>query len=494
MYDVTKKEIEINVIKDFLNGRILEHWFKFVISEDVNKCGFDLEDIYRKSLVYINLMSNIVEDISTMCPIMNTFDSRQNLSSKEIKYLKDELDELEWDSLSIDIVKELETKGDCFYYIYFDTEVKKHRLKKLKTENMVDIIKEHYNDEGEYVPRHYIYRDRKKVRSLDKANKIIDNFMDDIIVFTEGYCKRFKNVVNFNLSNAEYELILNTPEMGNMIPIIHIKGKEKREDSEFSKIPCVDYIDPILYISTIHTDIRSANRNAGSPRMVVMNGDLDLERSVLDAGGVIHINTPKDIIQLSSRFLPNSEVKYFEITNSLSSMKQELEHHLDSLYRIAGLIPPSLQVRMSTSDSSKAIAQFRTKQETKNKFYMTSIKNSFAEFFALLLKDNSKKNKKRDKVYLQLPKILVTSSVYDELLLTAQEMSLGIITLKDYLKERGYTEEQINSIMKNAREVLENSNLDTSKTNTSINVENEIEENSNMNDNTNGVDNRLKKN
>ena len=49
---------------------------------------------------------------------------------------------------------------------------------------------------------------------------------------------------------------------------------------------------------------------------------------------------------------------------------------------------------MSGSDSSKAIAQFRTKQEVKNKYYMSSIKKGFCEFFGLLLKDMDRRSKK----------------------------------------------------------------------------------------------------
>ena len=150
---------------------------------------------------------------------------------------------------------------------------------------------------------------------------------------------------------------------------------------------------------------------------------------------------------------------------------------------------------MSSSDSSKAIAQFRTKQEVKNKYYMTSIKKGFSEFFALLLKDNDKRSK-RDRVFLQIPKILVTTSVYDNLLLTAQEIGLGITTSKDYLKEQGFSEKQIQDIMDNQKEILENSQIkvdnsinDTSK-DISKDLKNEKEDTKIDNE---GVDNRFKK-
>ena len=112
----------------------------------------------------------------------------------------------------------------------------------------------------------------------------------------------------------------------------------------------------------------------------------------------------------------------------------------------------------------------------------------------------SKKSKK-DKVFLQIPKILVTSNVYDNLLLVAQEISLGLTTMKDYLKSQGYNEEQINNILENKKDIIEKTMIeDKSQNNLNNNKEAEklIKDNDNNNskiDNSTktGVDNRLKK-
>ena len=142
---------------------------------------------------------------------------------------------------------------------------------------------------------------------------------------------------------------------------------------------------------------------------------------------------------------------------------------------------------MGSSDSSKVIAQFRTKQEVKNKFYMTSIRKSFSEFFGLLLKDSNKRSK-LEKVFLQIPKILVTSSPYDNLSLLAQEMGLGLTTMQNYMKEQGYTEEQIQEILNNKKELLEI--METNSTETMEVVENNLE--TEVSDNTTGLDNKFK--
>ena len=490
LFDTFERDVEINVLKDLTEGRGFIHWLNYKISKKAldENCNIDYKDYYRKNLIYFNFINMLVEDIAMQCPVMENFDPRQELSDKEIKYLKRELENLDWVQTSIDIVKELELKGDSFYQIYYDEEEKKHKFTKLKSENMVDIIVEKDNTK-------YIYRNRRIVKSLDLEKSIfIRKEVEDIIIFTNGYYVEYLDVTNLDINSAQdRRIVYNTKEMGDMLPIIHIRGKEKREDSEFSKIPSVDYIDPNLDTNTVITDVRTSNRNAGSPRWVVINGELDMDKSVLDAGGLVHIDTPDRLKGFSSRNIPETNVKSFEITNSLSSLNKELIMYLDFLYRIVGLIPPTLQEKMSSSDSSKAIAQFRTKQEVKNKFYMTSIKKAFSEFFALMLKDMNKRSKK-DKVFLQIPKILVTSSIYDNLLLVAQEMSLGISTLKDYLKEQGYNEKQIKDIMNNQKEVLENNVIEKVTDTNTENKDDLLKKSKIDKDDSTGVDNKLKQN
>lgn len=491
LFDTLDKDIEINVINDLIEGRAFEHWFRYKISKKAqDNCEIDYKDQYQKSFVYFNFIKMLVEDIAMQCPVMDNFDTRQELNDKEIKYLKEELEDIDWISISIDTVKELELKGDCFYQIYYDEDLKKHRIAKLKTENMLDIIVN-----GNDIK--YIYKNKRIEKELDlELGMYKRREVTDLVIFTNGYYVEYQDVSALDINSAKSKVVVtNSKEMGNIVPIIHIKGKQKREDSEFSEIPSVDYIDPTFDTNTVITDVRNSNRNAGSPRWVVINGKLDLERSVLDAGGLVHIDTPEELKGFHSRILPETNVKSFEITNSLSSLNKELEFYIDFLYRIVGLIPPTLQMRMGGSDSSKVMAQFRTKQEVKNKYYLSSIRKSFAEFFGLLLKDNNKKTK-RDKVFLQIPKILVVGSVYDNLLLVAQEIGLGLTTMKDYLKEQGYSEKQIDEILKHQKEILENSQIEPTTTNsdTGNSATDDMKKDLKVDtDVGGGVDNRMKK-
>ena len=161
---------------------------------------------------------------------------------------------------------------------------------------------------------------------------------------------------------------------------------------------------------------------------------------------------------------PEIMIKSIEITNSLSSLKQELEYVSDWLHRAVGLIPPTLQVRMSSSDSSKAIAQFRIKQEVKNKKYMQNVRDSFSSFFMLKLKENFKKVKVEN-VYLEIPKLLTTTSAFDKNLLIAQEMGMGMTTINNELQKQGLNEQEIKKHLENVtNEVYQASGKDVSVT------------------------------
>ena len=128
IFDTINRDIEINVIKDLIEGRAFEHWFRYKISKKAqDSCNIDYKDQYQKAFIYVNFIKMLVEDIAMQCPVMDNFDPRQELKEKEIKYLKEELEDIDWISISIDTIKELELKGDCFYQIYYDETLKKHQ-------------------------------------------------------------------------------------------------------------------------------------------------------------------------------------------------------------------------------------------------------------------------------------------------------------------------------------------------------------------------------
>ena len=129
--------IELNVVNDFLIGNVFEHYKKFFLKDTEVKCVGDVEDIHRKMLVYLNYMKIVTEDIALMCPVPDTFDITQGLTTTQLSYLTKLLKDLEWQQEFSSIVRELEIKGDVFYQIYEENGI--HRHEKLDTLKMKEI-------------------------------------------------------------------------------------------------------------------------------------------------------------------------------------------------------------------------------------------------------------------------------------------------------------------------------------------------------------------
>ena len=109
---------------------------------------------------------------------------------------------------------------------------------------------------------------------------------------------------------------------------------------------------------------------------------------------------------------------------------------------------PRLEERMGASDSSKAIAQFRIKQEAKNRKYLENVIESFSYFFGLLLRHNyGLDNLDYEKVYLEVPNIVVNSSIFDELTFETQKISIGMSSIANELRRQGLTPDQIDAHM-----------------------------------------------
>ena len=148
---------------------------------------------------------------------------------------------------------------------------------------------------------------------------------------------------------------------------------------------------------------------------------------------------------------------------------------VDMLFNLAGLMRPRLEERMGASDSSKAIAQFRIKQEAKNKKYLENIREAMSIFFGLIVKNletstknkyikkssNKNVNSSFKKIYLQVPSIVITTSVFDHISLLTQEMSIGVKSLREALREAGWSNSQISEHEKEIQnEVFQESGKD----------------------------------
>lgn len=397
-------------------------------------------------------MTSIVDTIALMCPIPTNFEKSNGLSDSMNKKLIDKLTEMKWKDIFQDIITSLETEGDKFFQICYDSEKKDYYLLSLESKYMVQIKKDSKGNKNLY----YKYEKPMIETELDKqSGTFMDTSYTDTYIFTEGGYY-FYSGIN---PSEDPKFISNTELMGNIIPIVHIPSlTASKEWLGFSNIPAVSYFDTLNVLITADTDRRLINRLAGYPRTYLIDGRINASTSSLDAGGYVDVRTREDANpnDLYNSKRVQAQVKQLEINNGMSSINEERKDIVDMLFNLAGLMRPRLEERMGASDSSKAIAQFRIKQEAKNKKYLENIRESMSVFFGLIVKNletstrnkytkktSSKINKAFKKIYLQVPSIVITTSVFDHISLLTQEMSIGVKSLREALREAGWSNAQI---------------------------------------------------
>ena len=429
-----------------LEGDIFKWWYKFFVAQNPTGCIQESIDTYRKQLVYLSYMSMLTETIVLMCPYPDVWDITNDLSPEYETFLNSELKKMDWRNLFSQTIEALETEGDKFFQICLDESRNEFYLLPLDTINMEAI----YLDENNRYPEYYVYKRLRTLVTFDEETSYFNKRnVTDKFVFTKGGYIYYDGE---NYPNKSKGVYYKNPEiMGeDVIPIVRVKAlSEKKDHSGFSNIPAISYLDAMFVLVTTDTDRRLINRLVGYPRTFLIDGVIDVENSSLDAGGVISVKTDESANEgrFDSKII-QAQVKHLEITNGMSSLNTERNDILDILYSIVGVMRPRLEERMGASDSSKAIAQFRIKQEAKNRKYLENVIESFSYFFGLLLRHNyGLDNLDYEKVYLEVPNIVVNSSIFDELTLETQKISIGMSSIANELRRQGLTPDQIDAHM-----------------------------------------------
>ncbi|MGL5984377.1 MAG: hypothetical protein ACRCZ1_03810, partial [Cetobacterium sp.] len=262
---------------------------KFYLSE-----GTMDESKIKKLFIDYKLLNKVIALFTSYCPDLTAVvsdavlgDNKNTKKAKTIKSRRDQkvslvkeaLSTIGWQSLNQQIYDILESEGDAFFYIYFDSEENKNskyripKLKLLPSKNMKSIIL----DES-FKPKAYIYKDTLYDEEIDYTKGEVNetNERDFILVFETGQVHMVDNNKSTKGSGLELnekgkvsvtKSTKNKDSYSDLIPIIHVPSK-KTQDEKFSIIPAEDYVDLCLQIAQIHSDIRAINRNLGFPRTV----------------------------------------------------------------------------------------------------------------------------------------------------------------------------------------------------------------------------------
>lgn len=459
-------------INDIRNGDSFKHYKeKFYLQYGADALD---EERMRKLFVDYKMLNKVIELFTSFCPDLKLSPTKGKRASDKTELLNATLVAIKWATMNSQIYDMQEEKGDVFYYIYFDKKrnQKKGRkkewiipkLRQLDTEKMQQIVLDDANNPKYYIYKHTVY---DEVINFKTGEITKENEREETLIFEKGACHRITEARNekgeFVLDEdgkivMDKKTVKNDESFIDKIPIIHIPAS-KRQDEKFSVIPAEKYIDICLLIDQIHSDLRATNRNLGFPKTMLL--DCKITAGDGRVGGYIEVETKDSSEDLDSR--RQGQIIDRQIKNGLDSVFAELKHAIDTLYDIVGITNPTLMQRVSSSDSSKMYNQVNMRMEQKIEGYIDNIIEAFKPFFEIVLSINGLYNEKEDDGYsFAKPQSIIKNSAYDDLLIKQLELNIGDKTLYDILKEKNYTDEEIDKHFEQINEEIRNGKNDLS--------------------------------
>lgn len=462
-----ERKKDIKKISDIRNGK---NTFKYYLTKSyIPEGSMDISDASKEKLFTdYRLLNKVIELFVSFCPDL-TFSVPYEQKSKKKNFkkmdlIKTALNEINWSEMNHNIYDELESKGDVFFYIYFDEVARNDKfvipkLKMLKSENMVNIVFDSANK-----PLAYIYKEDVYEEKIDYLQGTVtaENKKQAVFVFEKGKVSRAIQGENTDsgmmVQDKDGKMVIKTiknkDSYKEFIPIIHIPSK-KKQDERFSLIPASDYVDLCLQIAQIHSDIRQINRQMGYPRTVLL--DCIFTEGDGRIGGV---RVAKSINEDSDK---QGQVIDLQLKNGQDSTFKELENAIDNLYDTVGVTNPTLMLKVGSSDSSKVYQQANNRMEQKISLYVTNIIEAFKIYFKILFLENDVYDAKHDIGYsFKKPESMIKTSEYDNLLNLQLKLNTGISTLQEVLRDKGKTSDEIKEHIKELNEELLNVKNDIS--------------------------------
>ena len=458
-------------MKDFLDNNAYSHYYTRWYC-DSNNSLYSEEKIQKIYNPY-GYMSKIIGELILLFPILKTF----NTTNKgKLDVLNNVYKQINWGELGSEVVETLEMKGDFFAYWYYDysdifvrgwKEIKvggkiKYenpipQIKVLESENMVDVIMDSNNKPSAYKYKEY-YVDEK----IDVATGLVSRFPYEVeTIFQKGSIR-----VNdtYNYPEKGFTISLNKEWEADIIRLIHIPSFKKQKD-KFSKIPATEYIDPILILDALTSDLRSINKLYGFPVAWSYDTDIDFDASSIMPGGKVQCTSTSDALTAGKQ----GYTKFSEIQNELKTIQDE-QSLIDSvLYKKIGLIREKLEEKLGSTDSSRVISQLRLLLENKFEKYCNNIAYGMSNYFKSALYSTGKYTKtdiKNDVTYtFEMPDLYINTSIFDDLAITNTKLAIGLTTMMEEWDKQGMTTEEKNKRLKNINDeiLMKNKDIQVSK-------------------------------
>ena len=435
----------MQMIEDLRTGDGFKHYYRLAIDSENAQTP---ESEWRKMYRTMNDMDTVVKKYISFCPNLDTFipnkpfaKGNKERAKKQQKLAKRALKKIKWRLNINEVYDSLETKGDVFFYIYFESKDDKiPRLKYLEPRNMSDII---LDDNGE--PMAYIYKEIVAKQVIDsRIGKAITVYQREVTwVFEKGkttiidpmYEEKdglwYSRLDDKGVQIYDYQEIFNRASYEDDIAIIRIQSYKKFNE-KFSRIPASAYIDHCLALDGINSNISQINIMLGYPVTYIINGSVTGgERK---PSGFIYVESDSNPENLNSK----PEIVISQITNDLESLFRQKRAHEDALYDLCGLVNKTAQEKLGNTDSARVVATYEAPKKNKIELYVDNIIDPFQLYFKILFKENDLWNDEIDEgVSLYKPKHLSQISIFDEQLYDQNAINLGSKTKGELALQNG---------------------------------------------------------
>jgi hypothetical protein len=288
------------------------------------------------------------------------------------------------------------------------------------------------------------------------------------MIFKEGYI-RVNDPIKYEKG---YEIFPNKEWEKDIVRVGQISTFKNQKD-KFSTIPSADYLDNILLLNAITTDVRLANKLLSFPMAWLKDAEVDEDISSFMPGGKVHYNS---IDKIDSK---DAKVDFQEIGNDLSTLKAEKADTESSLYKSSGLIREKLEEILGRSDSSKVIAQLRLTLESKFEKYCMNIAEGLKPMFESMLKCNNLYSE-TEEFTLSMPDSFVNTSILERLEIVNAKIALGGTTIQEEWVKEGLDNSEKLQRKKNIEEEVVLGKDDVSFNKGEIKTDNKLKQKTNV--------------
>lgn len=431
-YNKNDRKCILQVIDDLVSGNSLKHFKKKFISDSVQDKLTD----WRKRYVTSNYINTVLSEyMDYIQPIRITSDQKntETFDEKKKKILDVFFDNNDWDSLEKNLAYARKKYGDVYLYWFIDKDeisgIEYPKFILLDSKQVEIKLDDNRNIFA------YTYEDTISYQKESVNGTFMDESKTVKWVFKKGSVDKYEN-------GALIETIKNRKELADHIPIIHLQFLVDIS-TKYSIIPVEPLIDLALELDFIETNISYINKMAGFPQLVVIDGVIDQNSSGFGANAVVYVDTVVDEGAMDENYRRRfqAKVSQVEIKNNLQSQYLAKDDKVELLYSKANLISPRGYLALAKSDSSKVLEASRKDLEQELKGFYMELSNKFEVIFKILYTLNNIETS--DPIKLVVPEYVIDQTAYDKNILKAQRMNMGELTIKENMRDEGFTEEEI---------------------------------------------------